>query len=193
MIRRAVVLAFCVAGAAPCALRAQQSGTSESSTSFAVEASYRLSRLQGESARMLGGAALFTIDDRYAFGLAGWSLFSPTTLRRPGSALDFGFAYGGVVVEMRLARRRKARVAARLLVGAGNGKLSLPLVGTELDSDNFGVMEPEILGTLDLFRPLRLTAGLGYRAVYGVQDLPGITQSDLRGWTTRLSLSLHTF
>lgn len=193
MIRRAAILAVALALAAPCAVRAQQLGGPETGTGLVLEGSYRLSRLQGRSAKMLGGAALLTLGPRISFGLAGWSLFKPITVGQTGGVENFGFAYGGAVGELRLATRNRYQAKARLLVGAGNGKLTLPVVGTEIESDNFGVMEPELVGSMRVVGPLRLTAAVGYRMVYGVQDLPGIAQRDLWGWTTRVSLGLHLF
>jgi len=38
-----------------------------------------------------------------------------------------------------------------------------------------------------------MDAALGYRIVFGVQDLPGVTAADFRGPTARISLRLRAF
>ena len=81
----------------------------------------------------------------------------------------------------------------RLLVGAGSAKVSLPIVGTELAADNFGVIEPEVFGELALRDFAQLRAQLGYRLVYGVEDLPQVGPEHLRGATFTLSLLLESF
>ena len=48
----------------------------------------------------------------------------------------------------------------------------LVVVGTELAAANFGVVEPEVTGLLPLHDFVHIRAHLGYRIVYGVEDLP---------------------
>jgi hypothetical protein len=158
----------------------------------AVEASFRLSRLRGRTARMAGVAALLSVGDRFAFGGGGWVMLSDMTVERPGGGLDFTFAYGGALGELRLWNDGAKSCAARLMVGAGNAKLSLPRIGTDIEADNFGVVDPEVSASLHVIGPLDLSAAAGYRMVFGVQDLPGVEGEDLRGWTARLSLRLGT-
>lgn len=142
---------------------------------------------------MGGAAALLNLGGRFSFGLAGWTLFSDLTVERPGGSLDFSFSYGGAIGELDLADTGDAVYSARLLVGAGTGKLNLPAVGTEIEADNVGVLEPEGCASFSPIRRVRLDAAVGYRIVFGVQDLPGVTGGDLRGPTARVSLRLHAF
>jgi len=76
------------------------------------------------------------------------------------------------------------------IIGA---KVSLPIVGTELAADNFGVVEPEIVGVLPLRSFAALRAQVGYRLAYGVEDLPQVDAKYLRGATVTVSLSLGPF
>jgi hypothetical protein len=102
-------------------------------------------------------------------------------------------SYAGEQSEYRLARAGAGGLGLRLLVGAGSAKVSLPIVGTELAADNFGVVEPEVDGVLSVGDFVQLRAQLGYRMVYGVEDLPQIDPKQLRGATLTLSLSLEPF
>jgi hypothetical protein len=63
-------------------------------------------------------------------------------------------------------------VATRLMLGAGNAKVRLPVIGTEIATDNFGVLEPEITGERPLWSFLALRAQVAYRWVFDVEDLP---------------------
>lgn len=191
---RTAVLVALLAFAGPGTVRAQQpAAASASHTSLEVEGSFRLSRIRGETARMAGGAALLRVGRRFAFGLGGWTVIPELSIRRPGGSLDFSLSYGGAVGQVDLMKTAAATYSARVLVGAGTGKLGLPVVGTEIEADNFGVVEPELAAAVDLGGPLHVSAAFGYRTVFGVQDLPGVEDASLRGWTARLSLGLRIF
>ena len=69
----------------------------------------------------------------------------------------------------------------------------LVVVGTELAAANFGVVEPEVTGLLPLHDFVHIRTHLGYRIVYGVEDLPQVEPEHLRGATLTLSLSLGPF
>ena len=187
------VLTALLAIAGPAPLRAQGADTLGARASLAVEGSLRLTRIRGETVRMGGAAALLNLGGRFSFGLAGWTMFSALTIERPGGALNFSFSYGGAIGELRLADTGSLVYSARLLLGAGTGKLNLPAVGTEIEADNVGVLEPEACATWSPVRRVRLDAAIGYRAVFGVQDLPGVSGDDLRGPTVRLTLRLDAF
>ena len=69
----------------------------------------------------------------------------------------------------------------------------LVVVGTELAAANFGGAEPEVTGLLPLHDFVHIRTHLGYRIVYGVEDLPQVEPEHLRGATLTLSLSLGPF
>jgi hypothetical protein len=187
------VLTALLAIAGPGSLRAQEADTVGTRASLAVEGSLRLTRIRGETVRMGGVAALLNLGGRFSFGLAGWTMFSDLVVERPGGSLDFSFSYGGAIGELNLVDTGDVVYSARLLVGAGTGKLDLPVVGTEIEADNVGVLEPEGCVSFSPIPRVRMDAAVGYRIVFGVQDLPGVTAGDLRGPTARVSLRLRAF
>jgi hypothetical protein len=160
-----------------------------------AEASLALTTLEGGAEWMGSAAALLALTPRLSLGGGASVLLGSRT--RPGSApgtdQELRTAWGGMVAQYRLARRDDRELWIRALAGAGNAKVTLALLGTQIASDNFGVFVPEIGGTLRLAGPLRAGAALGYRAVLGVDDLPGLAPSDLRGPSARLLLSVHRF
>ena len=78
-------------------------------------------------------------------------------------------------------------------MGAGNAKIVLPVTEAEIDADNFGVLEPEIVGTWRMSTHLEAGVGVGYRFVTGVEDLTGVSASQLRGPSVGVFVSARGF
>ena len=176
---------------APQAVVAQ---TADSRAHSSFEVSLAQTTVLDAGSTLLGGAGLLTLGGRFAFGAAGALMLRASTLKSSsaGSDLDFRQAYGGVLLRFLVVGSGDRYVAVRGLVGAGNAKITEPVAGFEIGSDNFGVLEPEIVGALTLVGPLQVGLGAGYRHVFGVNDLPGIAPADMKGFSVGLRLSVRT-
>jgi hypothetical protein len=106
---------------------------------------------------------------------------------------DLRLGYGGLVLDVDLARGRNIGFRSSLLLGAGNAQVHAQPIGNQLGSDNFFVVEPRVGIRVPSNRRLRAELGAGYRIVKGVQDLPRLSGSDLRGWTVTMSISFGGF
>jgi len=168
--------------------------TAESRALAAFEVSLAQTTVLDAGSTLLGAAGLLTLGGRFAFGARGTLMLSPATLKSSsaGSDLDYRQAYGGVLLQVLVAGSGDRYVALRGLVGAGNAKITEPVAGFEIGSDNFGVLEPEIVGALTLAGPLQAGLGVGYRHVFGVNDLPGIATADMQGFSAGLRFSVST-
>ena len=176
---------------APQAVVAQ---TADSRAHASFEVSLAQTTVLDAGSTLVGAAGLLTLGGRFAFGAAGALMLSASTLKSSsaGSDLDFRQAYGGVLLRFLVVGSGDRYVAVRGLVGAGNAKITEPVAGFEIGSDNFGVLEPEIVGALTLVGPLQVGLGAGYRHVFGVNDLPGIAPADMKGFSVGLRLSVRT-
>ncbi len=173
-----------------------QIAASESAAAMAfVSVGTRRTSLRNRGAWMVGGDARISFGTSFSLGGGGWALAKPLKISGVAGAsdLELAISYAGVQSEYRLAQARAIGIGLRLLVGAGNAKISLPIVGTELAADNFGVVEPEVVGVFPLSDFAELRAQLGYRFVYGVEDLPQVGPEHLRGATLTVSLLLGPF
>lgn len=181
----------CAAGPGAAPLSAQ--GTSRAAAF--VEASLALSTLREDLVWMASGAALLGVKPPFSLGGAGTVVLGSRTLSgsTPGTDQELRMAFGGVVGQLELAQRDDRALWLRVLAGAGNAKLDLAVGRTQIASDNFGVVAPEVGATLRLRGPLRVGGALGYRTVFGVEDLPGLAPSDLRGLSVRLLVTVHRF
>jgi hypothetical protein len=191
----AVAAAVGLAGVAAVGAEPLSAQASPSSAAAFVEASLGLSTLHEKAAWTASGTALLSVTPRFALGGAGTVVLGSHTLSGadPGTDLELRTALGGLVGQLELHRRDDRAVWIRLLAGAGNAKMDLAVVGTQIASDNFGVIVPEVGATLRLVGPIHLGGALGYRATFGVEDLPGLAPSDLRGPSARLLVAVHRF
>ena len=139
--------------------------------------------VKGDLTGMGGGAILVGLTRRLMVGGAGAFMFGQRRLAGtvPGSDLDLRMAYGGLVAQWQLAEHGDRALWVRTLAGVGNGSMDLALVGTEIAADNFGVFAPEVGGRLLVNGSFQAGLSAGYRAVFAVEDLPGVTAADLRG------------
>ena len=110
-----------------------------------------------------------------------------------GSDLDLRMAYGGLAAQWQLAEGDRRALWLRALAGVGNGTMDLAVAGTRIAADNFGVFAPELGGNLLSDGPFQAGLSVGYRAVFAVEDLPGVTASDLRGPYLRAHLTYRLF
>jgi hypothetical protein len=160
-----------------------------------LDVSVGVTSVVGQTSPTAAGSLLLGVAPGFSLGGGGRILLGTRALAGPVPEADqrLRFAYGGLLGQMLLSDTADRRVWIRLLAGAGNGKVDLAATGTPVASDNFGVVEPEVGGALLLWGPLHAGAAVAYRIVFGVEDLQGVTTSDLRGPTARLFVAVRRF
>lgn len=146
--------------------------------------------LRGEATLMVGGSARLRVHPDVAFGGSAWVLTEVLNIdgERTGGGLGLRVGYGGGGIWLTLRRSARMRVDAGLLLGAGNAKIELPAVGTEIAADNFFVFEPEVGLAVRMTGWAAARVSVGYRAVTGVEDLPGVGARQLRGSAATIGL-----
>ena len=157
-----------------------------------LEAGIRGSSLRGNTEALWGGVGLLRVHPRLFLGGGGWLLAGRSEIlgASAGSDLELSFGYGGAVAEVLLHSSERNQVSLRTLVGAGNARVLVPVVGPELGSDNFGIVEPEIMAALRLAGVVSLRASVSYRFAFAVEDLPQVVASDLRGPSIGFSVGI---
>jgi len=160
-----------------------------------LDAGFGVTAIRGETRPLLGGALLFAVAEGLHLGVGGVAVLGSTVIEGSTSAsnLDLGVAYGGVLVEVGSIHRAGWTFAARALIGVGTARVDLPAVGTNVATDNFGVIEPGVRLVRALTGPFAITAGLGYRSAFAAADLPGVTTRDLSGWIVEGGLTFGRF
>ena len=158
-----------------------------------LEVSMAATTVRESTKASAGAAGLLNLGNRFAFGAGGTIMLGPSAMEGGGLEQDLHVAYGGVILQVTLAGSPRRHLALRALAGSGNAKIKLAVGGAEVSADNFGVLQPELLGTVTIMGPLQMGAGLGYRHVFGVDDLPNVTPADLKGPLAGIHLSLRTY
>lgn len=185
-----LVAAWAADMAIPTALVAQ---APPASVGASVEASLGATALHGGASWTTSASVLLGVTPKLSVGGSGTLFLGTADLggSTPGSDRTLRTAFGGLVAQLTLAELPRLSLWLRTLAGAGNAKVDLAAVGARIAADNFGVFVPEFGGTMQLAGPLSAGAAMGYRAVFGVDDLPGVRPSDLRGLTVRVLLVLR--
>lgn len=157
-----------------------------------LEAGVRMSTLRDGTELLWGGAILLDVHPRISLGGSGWLLNrrSPIDVPSPGSDLEMTFGYGGLLAATGLWEDGGVSLDLRVLAGVGNAKVLVPVGGSEVNADNFGVLEPEVGLTLRLASMLDARITAAYLHAYGVDNLPQVLAADLSAYSLGLSAAL---
>ncbi len=145
--------------------------------------------IDGSAVLTVGGGALVGLGSRLWLGGAG-SISGRVDHTDPsGNRSSVGIGFGGLVVELEAVVWPSGSLSTSVLVGGGNADVTDSVVGAELGSDNFLVLQPIIRFRRTLRRSIAIGVDGGYRLAMGVQDLPGLDRGDLSSPT--LGISIH--
>ncbi len=148
--------------------------------------------LAGASRMFVGGWGGLVFGNNLVVGGGGAALSRRVEITGSESptGFDLGVGFGGIYVRYAAARWGALAGEWGLLLGAGHAEVNDRLVGLEVGADNFMVLAPEAGLTYEIFRKLHLGASVGYRYVWGVEDLPLLSSEDFRSLTGTLSVRL---
>ncbi len=149
---------------------------------------FKASQISDRGRIHLGGWAGLVLGNHFALGGGGLALLEAVELSgtEAGTGFDLRMGYGGIVGRWWEPLPAGLTGEAGLLLGAGHGEVTDRLTGRELGADNFLVGEPEVGFSFSPFPGLHGGASVGYRMVWGVGDLPRVSEKDLRAWTWTL-------
>jgi len=142
--------------------------------------------VQGNALALWGMRLALGLGSSVQMGGAGF-VTAPVTYGATGPR-RLRMGYGGLEVEFPLPAVNDPNLRMSILVGGGNADVSDAIVGTELGSDNFLVLEPRVAWGRALSGPWRGSLSLGYRRAFGVDDLPDSENADLSGITVLFAL-----
>lgn len=147
-------------------------------------------------AAFVGGHAALLLRRQVYLGVAGAGLVNnpkvPSTGDDATTGPEIDMGYGGFLAGYILPTSQFLELAFDAQIGAGGVTLSEKADRDEEDWDAFFLFEPGARAQLNLSRIARIGFGLGYRFVGGV-DTPGLTDSDLRGFTGSATVRLGWF
>lgn len=112
---------------------------------------------------------------------------------RGASELRVRFGYGGVRVAVRPAAERLPGLSLTMIAAAGNVDVQEPTIGSTLDSENGGVVEPGVTWVRPLGAHLGLLASASWRFAFEFENLVGVSSSELGGPALGVGLVLGPF
>lgn len=156
-----------------------------------------ISRLNGESAALLGMEACLLANSAWALGIEGSTLISdhdvlydPDTLRR------IELSYFGLKLGVISNSSWLIHWTAGLLIGGGESRIRIPdensyYAGNMHSSgDGLFVLEPEFGGEVNITDFMRLNASATYRWITWTEERYGVSSQDLSGLGLKFAIRL---
>jgi hypothetical protein len=191
-MRRVLLLGMILALPGPLSAQAAQAGSPPDRVEAAVAILLKGGSVADADGLFLGGWGGLAFGEHFMLGGGGIGLLQDVALpgSDSGTGSDLGMGYGGVFFKYWWDLSDRLTGEGGLILGAGHAEVHDRLIGAELGSDNFPVVEPEAAVFVRLFRRLYVGASVGYRMVWSVQDLPRVSADDLQSFSGSLSLRL---
>jgi hypothetical protein len=149
----------------------------------------------------VGGKGGLIINRQYVIGGGGFGLAHPETREDISGTLYTGdkpllhMGYGGGMFEYIFSPATLVHATAGMLIGAGGIGVSEQNTNENQDkfrSDSFFVIEPDINLSLNITWFFRLSVGISYRYIRGI-DMYEFNGSDFTGFNARITLSFGVF
>jgi hypothetical protein len=148
----------------------------------------RFTSLNGEMNPLIGGKGAWLINQRWMLGGAGFG----STRRIDDTSYRLG--YGGLMVGRVFNPQNLLHFSVELLAGAGgiSEDHAHDQMGQYDNGDSIVIAEPGIYSLINLAEFAKVSLGLSYRWVNGV-DKPGLSNSDLSGLSFNLAVLFGRF
>jgi len=192
LTRTALVLALVLSLPGPASGQTGTDAPSDGRISSTAGMLLKVGKIADESRLHLGGWAGLLFGENLAIGGGGFALMNDVELAgsEGGTGFDLGFGYGGLLFRYWEALADPLTGEVGFLVGAGHAEVRDRLAGTEVGSDNFLVSEAEMGVVYTLIDAFHVGLSVGYRLTAGVENLPGVSTTDLNGFTGTISVRL---
>ncbi len=145
----------------------------------------KVGSFNGETAILVGGRGGWIINHSFIIGGGGYGLANDVKARVPGPYGEryLNFGYGGLELEYISEPNRLINFSFQTLIGGGGLSWRDPDMRPEMrnsESDTFFIVEPGVNVTLNVTTYFRMSGGISYRYISGVQS-PAASNPDLSG------------
>jgi hypothetical protein len=157
----------------------------------------KIGNFNGEAAVLVGGRGGWIINHSFIIGGGGYGLVNNVKAKVPGPYGEryLNFGYGGLELEYVSQSDRLIHFSFQTLIGTGGLSWRDEVVhaGTsDSNTDTFFIVEPGVNATLNVAAFFRISGGVSYRFISGVQS-PASSSSDLSGPSGVLTFHFGTF
>jgi hypothetical protein len=160
---------------------------------------YKATSIDGKNVNVFGGRGAWMINRTYFLGGFGYGLTSEIGARKDNRNGKLSLGYGGILGGYNLYTDDLFHASFLLQLGAGqigidigDEDLALADQADDEDSDQFSVIEPEVLLETNVTRYFRIGVGTSYRIARGV-DGDILSTGDVEGWSGVLAFNFGTF
>lgn len=161
----------------------------------------KFTQMYGSEAFLVGGQGGWIINHTLFLGGAGYGLVNG--IKSPDSSIDdaryLDIGYGGMVVGLVLRSDYLIHLTLTTLMGGGSvgSRESFYHMG-DYDThdgrgDEFWVVEPNLELVVNMTRWFRVSGGVSYRHVIGINEFDGLSNDDLTGLSAQLSFNFGRF
>ncbi|MCE5249826.1 hypothetical protein LLG96_06350 [bacterium] len=174
-----------------------------------ISPDFKVTPINGKTELLVGGRGGWIINHSFSIGAAGYGLVTipkaPKVARIAeddvtGELRDMriGMGYGGLQLEYVFMPQKLVHASISTLVGGGGiGYFDIDDDDDDHDSgleesDGFFVFEPAVEGTVNVTKYFRISAGVSYRVIGGL-DVKGLETSDLQGLAGSLTFRFGVF
>jgi hypothetical protein len=152
--------------------------------------------VNGEAGIIVGGRGGWIINHTFILGGGGYGLANNIKAKVPGPFGEryLNFGYGGVELEYIAQSDKLLHFSVMTLIGAGGlgWRDETMRPGSNSEGDGFFILEPAAQVNLNVTKYFRISAGVSYRYVSGV-DSPAATDANLSGPTGVLTFRFGKF
>lgn len=144
----------------------------------------KVGSFNGEAGLMIGGRGGWIINHSFIIGGGGYGLVNNVKANTLGPLGEryLNFGYGGLELEYIPASNRLYHLSFKTLIGGGGVGFRDQNFDYHRDGDQdaFFVLEPEVNATMNVTKYFRISAGVSYRYISGVNSLAS-SNADLSG------------
>lgn len=165
----------------------------------------KYSELNGQEALFTGGELSLIAGRKLNIGIEGYGLVNPIKFSQESSNTNYlNMGYGGFHLEPVLFSKKLLHLTFPVLLGAGGiaetqkSYLNDDFYDVDFTEDDlistdfFMIAEPGVMLELNVFRFMRLGAGISHRFVGGIET-SSLSNDKLSGWSGQLALRLGWF
>jgi hypothetical protein len=156
----------------------------------------KVTRINGETAVLVGGRGGWIINHTFVLGGAGYGLVTNVSPKNTDSVHQFiEMGYGGLDLEYIASSNDLVHLSLGLLIGAGSIGFkdnTDDMFDNHRTMESFFVLEPSAHANLNVTHFFRIAGGVSYRYVNGLKS-PLSTNADLSGLSAVLTLKFGKF
>lgn len=158
--------------------------------------SLKVGPIMDKAGVFVGGYGGWFINHTFLIGGGGYGMVNEVKAPvsgKQGQTLYLEMGYGGLILEYVNNSHRLVHLTINTLIGGGG----IEYTSSEdwpfnYKEDSFFVVEPGICVELNVATHFRVSLGVGYRYISGL-NLPGLTDKDLSGVVADLTLKFGSF